>query len=310
LRRRSDQAVFGHAVGAHSWKRFLHPPLLSLWRARRTSGGFEIVGDGAVPRYAFLGVRACELAAIALQDRVLMDGPYADTAYRARREAAFFVAVNCGQAGATCFCASTGTGPRVRGGFDVALTEIVGDGHRFLLEVGSARGGEVAAALPARPAGAGDLEAAEAAVRSARASMGRRLETSGLKEILYQQQDSPRWEQVASRCLACGNCTLVCPTCFCVAVEDGSDLAGTEAERRRRWDSCFTTEFSYVHGGSVRSSVAARYRQWLTHKHAAWHDQFGASGCVGCGRCITWCPAGIDITEELQALRNAAEGGT
>jgi ferredoxin len=309
LRRRTDEAVFGHGVGSHSWKRFLHPPLLSLWRARRTSGNFEIVDEGAAHRYAFLGVRACELAAIARQDRVLMGGPYPDASYRARREAAFLVAVNCIQAGAACFCVSTGTGPRAREGFDVALTEIVGDDHRFLLEVGSARGAELAAALPARPAAAQDLEAAEAAARDADTSMGRRLDTSGLREILYQEQDSPRWQQVAARCLACGNCTMVCPTCFCVAVEDASDLLGTEAERRRRWDSCFTTEFSYIHGGSVRTSVAARYRQWLTHKHASWHDQFGTSGCVGCGRCITWCPAGIDITEELQALRNGAEGG-
>ena len=96
---------------------------------------------------------------------------------------------------------------------------------------------------------------------------------------------------------------MVCPTCFCTTVEDGTDLAGESAERTRRWDSCFTIDFSYVHGGSVRLRSRSRYRQWMTHKLATWIDQFGSSGCVGCGRCITWCPVAIDITEEVAAIR-------
>jgi len=86
-------------------------------------------------------------------------------------------------------------------------------------------------------------------------------------------------------------------------VEDTTDLAGETAERVRRWDSCFNSRYSYIHGGNVRQSTRSRYRQWLTHKVASWHDQFGSSGCVGCGRCITWCPVGIDITEEIAAIR-------
>jgi ferredoxin len=133
--------------------------------------------------------------------------------------------------------------------------------------------------------------------------MGRAMETDGLPALLARNPEHPRWAQVAERCLTCGNCTLSCPTCFCHTVEDVADLAGTTAERVRRWDSCFTSEFSYIHGGSVRPSARSRYRQWLTHKLSAWHDQFGTSGCVGCGRCITWCPAKIDITEEVHAIR-------
>ncbi len=133
--------------------------------------------------------------------------------------------------------------------------------------------------------------------------MGRSMDTSGIKELLYRNLDHPCWENVASRCLTCANCTMVCPTCFCAAVEDTTDLTGERAERWRRWDSCFTMDFSYIAGGSVRSSPKARYRQWMTHKLASWIDQFGTSGCVGCGRCITWCPVGIDITEEVRAIR-------
>lgn len=311
LKRRADDALFGHVVGPHSWKKFLHPPVLTLWRARRAPQGFEIKNepDGA-PRHAFLGVRACELAAIAIQDRVFLGGTYVDPTYKARREALFLVGVNCGQAGGTCFCASMKTGPRVTAGFDLALTELLdGGAHRFLLEVGSERGAEVATELPTRPAASEDLVSAEAVVTKAEMEMGRTLDPEGLKELLYRHYESPRWDEVAKRCLTCANCTMVCPTCFCSSVEDVTDLTGAEAERRRRWDSCFTMDFSYIHGGSVRTSGGARYRQWITHKLATWQDQFGSSGCVGCGRCITWCPVGIDITEEVSALREGEMRG-
>jgi ferredoxin len=197
-----------------------------------------------------------------------------------------------------------GTGPRAEAGFDLALTELLDSGdHRFLVEVGSERGAEVLAAVPRRPAREAEERAAEAAVESAAESMGRSLETDGLRELLQAQPEHPRWAEVADRCLSCGNCTMVCPTCFCSTVEDRTDLAGEEAEHVRVWDTCFSLEHSYMHGGGVRRSGRSRYRQWMTHKLSTWWDQFGTSGCVGCGRCITWCPVAIDITEEAAALR-------
>ena len=310
LTERGDGAVFGWAVGPHSWKRYLHPPLVTLWRARRGESGFELKADsdGEPPRFAFVGVRPCELQAIAIQDLVLMERA-TDTVYAARRRRAFVVALNCCEPAATCFCASVNAGPRASFGYDLALTELAGDGNaRYLVECGSERGLELAARLAAEPASAGDLAAAEKAHARAEAAVARRLELAGLKPLLEASYDDPHWDDVARRCLACGNCTLVCPTCFCTAVDDVTDLAGREAERRRRWDSCFTLDFSYIHGGSVRTSIAARYRQWLMHKLATWQDQFGTLGCVGCGRCITWCPAGIDITAEVAALRQGKDG--
>jgi formate hydrogenlyase subunit 6/NADH:ubiquinone oxidoreductase subunit I len=311
LTHREDGAFFGYGLGPQSWKRFLSPPCVTLFRARREERGFRLLPDpdDPPPRLAFLGVRACELAALAIQDRVNVGGAYADPAYRARREAAFVVAVTCGEAGHTCFCASMGTGPRAASGFDLLLTELdVFGRHDFVMEVGSERGAEVAAEVPHHPASDEDLGAVEALLRRAVETQGRSLDTRGLKELLYRSYESPHWNEVARRCLTCANCTMVCPTCFCTTVEDTTDLAGATAERQRRWDSCFTMEFSYVHGGSVRMSAGARYRQWITHKLATWHEQFGTSGCVGCGRCITWCPVGIDLTEEVRALRSS-EGG-
>ena len=305
LKRRDDRALFGFNVGPHSWKKFLHPPNLRLFQAKRNDKGFEISNDNQpAPHLVFLGVRACELHAIAIQDKVFINGPYVDSVYGERREKSFVVAVNCGQAGGTCFCTSMKTGPRAESGFDIALTEVIEtDQHYFVAEAGSERGVEILEKTRTRKAEDSEKKKAEEIVEFAASRMGRNLDTTGIKELLYRNHDHPRWEDVASRCLTCANCTMACPTCFCTTVEDTTDLTGDHAERWRRWDSCFTTDFSYIHGGSMRVSVKSRYRQWMTHKLAAWIDQFGTSGCVGCGRCITWCPAGINITEEAAAIR-------
>lgn len=301
---REDQALFGYVVGPHSWKKFLHPPRELFFSAHREHGQIVDVPLSSSPeRFAFIGVRSCELAAISIQDKVLTSGPFGDPQYQARRQECFIVAVNCTEPGGTCFCASMNTGPAAREGFDLGITEILGDDrHYFVVESASERGHDVLSRLGGKPS-AGD-EVSTAAFRLERAAlhMGRYLETEGLASLLKSSPDHPRWDDVARRCLNCANCTLVCPTCFCTTVEDTTDLSGQHAERWRLWDSCFTLGFSYIHGGSVRSSAKSRYRQWLTHKLSNWHDQFETSGCVGCGRCISWCPAGIDLTEEARAL--------
>ena len=305
LVRRDDDALFAHNVGPNSWKSFLFPPTLRLWKGRRgEDGAIEVEDRERPPLYAFIGVRSCDLHAIAIQDRVFIGDRHVDEDYEARRRDAFIVAVNCAKAGGTCFCTSMGTGPKASSGFDLAFTELLDDaGHRFLVEVGSARGAEVLAELEHRSAQEADERLAEEELERTAASMGRTLDTDGIKELLYANAEHPRWDEVAERCLTCGNCTLACPTCFCSTVEDVTDLTGSEAERTRQWDSCFTFDHSYIHGGSVHASGRSRYRQWMTHKLASWIDQFGSSGCVGCGRCITWCPVAIDITEEAEAIR-------
>jgi ferredoxin len=305
LERRGDDARFGYAVGPHSWKRYLFPPRVRLWRARR-DGGVEEEPRDETP-LAFVGVRSCELHAIEIQDRVFLGGAHADRDYAARRDGAFVVAVDCFEPGGTCFCTSMGTGPKVEAGYDLGLAELFDGGHRLLVEAGTERGAEVLAGLPSREATAADLDAAAASVESAAGRMGRTMEAGDLRDLLARNLEHPRWDDVAERCLTCGNCTLVCPTCFCSAVEDETDLTGDEAGRFRVWDTCFSVDYSFIHGGAIRPSGRSRYRQWMTHKLGTWHDQFGSSGCVGCGRCITWCPVGIDITEEVAAIRATEE---
>lgn len=310
LERRDDAAVFGYAVGPHSWKRYLFPPKQTLFSVRREADGglaFEPAPIDA-PKRAFIGVRACELAAIGVQDRVFAGGEHVDAAYAARREAVLLVAVNCAVAADTCFCAAMDTGPAVRGGQDLALTELIDDaGQRFLIEAGSDAGAALLAALPGRPATVDDLAAARAQTERTAAAQTRSIDAAAVPALLRRNLEHPRWDEVAERCLSCANCTLACPTCFCSTNQDVTDLAGA-AHRERLWDSCFNVEFTHLGHGAVRGSVKARYRQWLTHKLATWHDQFGQSGCVGCGRCISWCPVGIDITEEVATIAASDAG--
>lgn len=310
------ERLFGCGPGPHSWKKVLYPSELRLWQARHSNGGFEVFPEAHAPeQMALIGMRSCELHALAILDRVLLGGLYPDTVYQAQRDHLFIVAVNCGRAGKTCFCASMSTGPRAHSGFDLALTEVLEpNAHYFVVETGSSAGREVLAAIPNRPAVAAEVHKADALIEQAQAHMGRSLDTHKIKELLTANFEHPEWDDVAARCLSCGNCTLVCPTCFCTTVEDVTDLTGDRASRIRRWDSCFTMDFSYIVGGHIRASSRSRYRQWMTHKLSSWIDQFGSSGCVGCGRCITWCPVGIDITEEAETIRAQsqakAEAGT
>lgn len=305
LRQRDDGAAFGHSAGPQSWKTYLHPARVKLWSVDRSGDApVTLANDGPGGPYAFLGVRPCDLRAIRVVDDVL------GGKLGRRCAGVFVVAVECTEPGDTCFCSSMSTGPGVRNGYDLALTELIDEtGHRFLVRVGSDAGAEVLASLPHQPADKQIRTTARQAVDDAAARMGRAMPDVNLRELLVGARESPHWEDVASRCITCGNCTLVCPTCYCTTTEDVTDLTGEHAERWRRWDSCFDLDFSYLHGGSVRTSGASRYRQWLTHKLSTWHDQFGSSGCVGCGRCIVWCPVGIDITAEVDALATVAEAG-
>jgi formate hydrogenlyase subunit 6/NADH:ubiquinone oxidoreductase subunit I len=308
LERRDDEARFGYAVGPQSWKRELLAPSVRLLQIKRANGTLEPAKDAVDrKRTAFFGVRPCEVAAIKIQDRVLVGGPYADEDYLARRKGSFVIAVNCGEPAANCFCASMGTGPKAEDGYDLVLTEILDGTHRFLAESGTDDGAELLAELPQQPAADADVTAAEAVTDAAREKMGITLDRSDVHDLLLANLEHPRYDDVAERCLACTNCTLACPTCFCTNVVDANELTGAAGDRIREWDSCFTAQYSEMHGGGTRRSVKSRYRQWLIHKLATWNDQFDTQGCVGCGRCITWCPVGIDIREEVAAIRATQE---
>jgi sulfhydrogenase subunit beta (sulfur reductase) len=291
---------FDFIPGGQSWKQYLFPPRHTLFNAIKDGKWQLQENNDPAPRYALIGVRACELAAIHIQDKIFLREDFSDPIYRSRRESLFILAVNCLDPDATCFCVSMGNGPRHRADFDLCLTELE---DVFLVEVGSELGRSLLLARNFELPSAFVQNLANQALEHAASSMTRTMDTSDLPGLLTGNLDAERWTEVGKRCLSCTNCTQVCPTCFCWDVTDQVDLPGKSTRRERVWDSCFNPNYSYVVGGNTRPNIRSRYRQWLTHKLGAWVGQFGVLGCVGCGRCITWCPAGIDLTEEVAAIR-------
>jgi len=308
LSKENKGKYFGFHIAPQSWKRFLYPPQRSLFRIKKNSKSFELLnGDDKQLKYAFIGVRPCELSAILIQDLVFNSEEYGDTDYRFRRQNLFIIAVNCTEAAENCFCSSLKTGPKAKENFDIAMTEVVTKGeHYFVAEIGSEDGETVISQTDSSEASEQEINDAAKLVRHVENKMKKSVDTSDLPKILSNNMEHPHWDNIAKRCLTCGNCTMVCPTCFCSTVEDVTDLSGNESERLREWDSCFTMDFSKVAGGNFRITPKSRYRQWLTHKFSSWIEQFGVFGCVGCGRCITWCPVGIDITAEINSIRGAS----
>lgn len=293
---------FDALPGDATWKQALFPAHEPLWEATTIEGVLtfrEVLPTDT--KAALIGARACELAAIAIQDSVFIGG-VTEPRYARRRNDVFIVAVECGRAASTCFCASLGTGPRIDPGSnaDVILTELPEVG--FIARGESERGRSLLSDLGVRAATVPEMEAAVDRVAATAGSITRHLDTEGLREALRSAAASPVWNDLKKRCLACGNCTAVCPTCFCSSAVDTAALDGSTAARERVWASCFTHDYSYMASHTVRMSVGARYRHWITHKFSTWYDQFGISGCVGCGRCITWCPVGIDIVAEAARI--------
>ena len=300
LEQTGSHEVFGVVHGSQSLKPFVFASREPLLQIERSKDGFTARPTLPQPeKVAVIGARACDLAGLGIQDRIFLEDIRRDPYYAARREGIFVIAVNCTRALATCFCASMETGPRAKNDFDLALTEV---DDQLLIEAGSGAGSDLLSELSLSPASQKSVDEAATRIDACAGSQVRGLDRTHLPQALYDAHEHPRWDEVASRCLACTNCTMVCPTCFCHTVEETPDLSHQQTAHTRLWDSCFTQEHGYIHGKNMRPTIKDRYRMWLTHKLASWIDQFGTSGCVGCGRCITWCPVGIDLTEELPVL--------
>ncbi len=307
---RGAARTFQYAVSGEGIKRFTFPSRVDALSMTTDPDGtvrVQVVAPAEPTPLAIVGARACDLAALAIHDRVLVGGPAVDPDYAARRSDLLVVAVECAVASSTCFCATMGTGPEVTTGADLVLAEL-DDG--YVVRAPSPAGRRIVEALGLAAAEAALIDAVTTQTAATRASMGSAAIPTDVHDLLLANLEHPHWDEVAERCVACANCTLACPTCFCTGQAVESGFEATESGVARTWDSCFTDGFAQVAGGNFRPRHRDRYRQWLTHKFATWIDQFGTSGCVGCGRCIAWCPVGIDVRAELNAFAATAPADT
>jgi ferredoxin len=297
-------------------RRFIYPPSRTLVTIERDLN--RCVGASAddAARPLLFAVHPCDMQAISVLDGVLL-GDYRDPHYEKMRKAAVTVVLNCAKACEKGFCASMGSGPflKLREGYDIELTRLRSDDGGeggYLVEHGSRRG-KMLVERGSRMKKADKKAFAEKVRLEAEASRSfvRRLDTDGLVDALGRNLDHPVYRRTAEeKCLGCTNCTMVCPTCYCYNVSDETSLDLKRTVRKRQWDSCQELNFARVHGGNFRSSREARLRQFVTHKLCTWVEQYGCFGCVGCGRCMTWCPTGIDLAEMAGEVRRDDKPGT
>ncbi len=302
-----EQEAFAWANGPQAIKPLLFKPVETVWKVTRNEQGKMqfLPIQPEEPPMAVIGARACDLAAMAIQDKVFIHSQYVDIRYKKRRDALFAVAVNCTYLSNNCFCVSAGTGPEATHSYDLLMNEL---SEGFIITAGSENGSQLLTCLNLAAATEEQCAQAKQRVQNAAKTQTKQIpfnNSRALRDLLFANLEHPRWSEVADRCLSCGNCTAVCPTCFCHHESNQPTLDGTQCEQEKQWDSCFTEGHSYMGGQVIRDDTRKRYRQWLTHKVGSWFDQFGTSGCVGCGRCISWCPVGIDITEELAAIKTS-----
>jgi hypothetical protein len=293
--------------------KIIYAPQQALVRFVKSDKGYKAEEDaGAITDRALLAVHPCDLHGLLVLERTFL-GQMKDAAYERVRSRATVVGLNCQNVGEKCFCASFGTGPffgfwMQQGppfGCDAILTDL---GERFLVETFGEKGDMLFVKVKSSPPSLDDIGEKFKREAAAKERFRKTLNTRDLPALMRRNLYHPTWRITGEgKCLSCANCTNVCPTCFCYDTWDKAQLDLSVIERVRRWDSCQDERFAEVHGGNFRSTREARLRQFVCHKLSYWVEQYGCFGCVGCGRCMTWCPTGIDLTEIAAEIRTDEE---
>ena len=285
-------------------RKFFLPPREATFAFDARDGYRDLLREAAVRRVLF-GVHAYDIFGLNILDRVFAEGKFADPYYIARRQNTAIIGIDF-QPDDKHFARSMNA-DFVDSGFDLFLSDI---GDHFLVLVGTSRGDDMvvmSGCLLEQPT---EADFAEYKRRSGlrRAAYHTQVELGDLPEILEMEYHSQVWDDVATRCLSCGSCSMVCPTCYCFDVNDEVGLEGRSGQRIRSWDSCLFKTHALVAGGeNFRQSRASRIKFRFYHKQRGFVAEYGRPSCVGCGRCATACPAGIDIITVIKTIRGQAD---
>jgi ferredoxin len=265
-------------------------------------GKTELAAPQPGEELILLGVRPCDARAIKLVEKLFrwdVDDPY----YLRRRELTTVVGLACLEPGLNCFCPSLGGGPASTEGLDLLMVDL---GDSYYLEPLTDKGRslmDLASGL-LEEAGEEGLQKKEEAVRRAEEKIRRTVDTDGVPEILPDLWEHPLWQKTAAGCLGCGTCTYLCPTCHCFDIQD--EIEGFEARRCRMWDSCMFEEYTlHTSGHNPRPTRRERTRNRINHKYSYFVRKFNVIACVGCGRCVNYCPVNIDLIETLREVKEA-----
>ena len=280
-------------------KKYLLPPRETLFRYSG-NGDFVPTSEDVDKRIVLFGVHACDIYAFNILDEVF-GGAFPDPYYQTRRKNVVVIGIDC-TPDEKCFCRSM-RADTVEHGFDLAMRDI---GEDFLILVGTALGDDMVLAAKELflPVQQEDIDEYKRRSEARRKEFRLPVEIRDLPEIFEMEYQNAIWEELGARCLSCGSCSMVCPTCYCFDVMDEAELGGSSGRRLRVWDSCLFSTHALVAGGeNFRESRASRVKFRFYHKQRGFVAQYGRPSCVGCGRCIAVCPVGIDIIEVLNRLR-------
>ncbi|MEM4513481.1 MAG: 4Fe-4S dicluster domain-containing protein [Ignisphaera sp.] len=285
---------FRHSVA--SPKVFLNPSEQLLLMVFRNYDVESVVGE--IPRVVLFGIKPCDVKSIEVLDSILGNHPlYA----KARKAIAGIVVEECLEPGETCFCGATDSGPNAGKGFDISYAKV--NENSVIFRYGSNLGKRIIDELGLKEAERDIVEEYVRLVENAKTKTVSKIpKVVDVQKALYNCiEDISIWAMLSKNCVGCGNCNYVCPTCFCLEFED-EIVDERYAKRVAKWIGCLTYTYGQVAGGHFRPQLYMRYRHFVLHKFLFYPKQIGLLGCVGCGRCITWCPLGVDLRKTLSEI--------
>ena len=274
------------------------PPMEEMFGFRKDKEGYHIeLPPSDEHKQLIFGIRPCDAKALVILDANFKN-LYQDPYYLPKRSNAVLVSIGCTKPYDSCFCTSLGISPAESTDVDLMLTDI---GDQFLIEPISAAGKKLIAMATLEEASKEDEAKAKEAKEAAYQKVTRRIDTNGIgAKLLASFDDEGYWEKIAAKCISCGICTFLCPTCYCFDIND--ELVRGEGTRLRNWDSCAFSVYTKMPMENPRREKWKRVRQKVGHKFGFYPMTFNAIACSGCGRCIRLCPVNWDITQTLASL--------